>query len=87
MVIYGIKSWVEMRYDVSDPIKTNKVTNALFYAGYGVIVVGIILQITISQYHIMAFIAGASLMMIAYVLSFFVSENKREKNPEILDDL
>jgi len=87
VVVYGLKSWIEIANNVSDPLRENKITNMLFNAGFGIIVLGVLFKIMHWPYVIFFFLVGSCMVLLSYLLSFVLDRTLPESNPNILDDL
>lgn len=87
LLIYGLKSWLEVRYEIGDPIRENKLTNMLFYLGLGLTALGVLIKVMHWPYQEIFFLTGGISICAASFISFFVEPSKRETNNEILDDI
>jgi len=85
-ITFGAKSWIEVKYNISDPIKTNKTTNTIFFIGAGGFVVGILLKVMHWPFGSIALIIGVSTLILAFMLSFILDPDEEDQDPEILDD-
>lgn len=84
--VYGIKSWIEIKYDLPNLIKANRITNLVFYIGAAIFVFGIMFKLMHWPYSSLIFILGISTICMAYLLCFFMPDDELNENPEVLDD-
>lgn len=87
LLIYGLKSWLEIRYEIGDPIRENKLTNMLFYFGLGLTALGVLIKVMHWRYQEIFFLTGGISICTASFISFFVEPAKKETSNEILDDI
>ncbi|MFD1551420.1 hypothetical protein DNU06_13540 [Putridiphycobacter roseus] len=85
-IIYGIKSWIEVKTNTADPIKNNKTTNILFLTGFTIFVLGIAVKFMHWPFANLFMLAGVIIVNLSYWLSFFISANSLTPDTEILDD-
>ncbi len=86
-IIYGIKSWVEVKYNLTNPIKTNRVTRVVYYLGVSIFIFGMMFKIMHWPFSAMLLITGTITISTGLILSFVIEDETKESNPEILDDI
>ncbi|MFK8037397.1 MAG: hypothetical protein AB8B74_03855 [Crocinitomicaceae bacterium] len=85
-IIYGVKSWIEIRYDLPNLIKANKTTNMVFYIGLAVFVFGIMFKVMHWPFSSLVFIIGVSTILVAYLLCFFLPDDEQPENDDLIDN-
>ena len=86
-IVFGLKSWLEVKYEMTDPIKTNKITNSVFMIGAGVFLMGITFKFMHWPFGSLLLFLGVVTVIISYFLSFILDEDDNDSNSEIIDDL
>ncbi len=88
IVVYGLKSWIEIKYDIADPLKTNKLTAKLFNIGNGIVIIGVLIKVMhwSPLLSTVLIIIGALAIVSSYILSFVLDADTSEPDSEILDD-
>lgn len=86
--LYGIKTWVQIKFEVDDPIRINKISNVFFHGGMVMIMLGIVMRVMHWPFSFLPILAGALGVFVAFILSMVLSPSvERSTNPDILDDL
>lgn len=86
--LYGIKTWVQIKFEVDDPIRINKISNVFFHGGMVMIMLGIVMRVMHWPFSFLPILAGALAVFVAFILSMVLSPSvERSTNPDILDDL
>lgn len=86
--LYGIKTWVQIKFEVDDPIRINKISNVFFHGGMVMIMLGIVMRVMHWPFSFLPILAGALAVFVAFILSMVLSPSvERSANPDILDDL
>lgn len=86
-VVYFTKSWVEVRFNLVDPINANRITKLFYNSGMGVIVLAIMFKILHWPYQNVLTLIGAALIVIALILSILLDPSEEERDENILDDI
>jgi antibiotic biosynthesis monooxygenase (ABM) superfamily enzyme len=85
-VIYGLKSWIEVKFNTKDPIRNNKYVSAIFFAGSTLFMAGIAFKVMHWPFSSIMLISGVLIACTSFVFSFFVTETAQTENNEIIDD-
>jgi hypothetical protein len=85
-ILYGAKSYVEVKTNTPDPIKTNKYVYRVFYAGAGVFFIGLALRMLHWPLAHFFIFGGILITFSSYVFSFFAPETKKNYEEDIIDD-
>ena len=87
-IVYGLKSWIELKSNINNPIKSNKSTKLLYFIGGGIFTLGILFKIMHWPGGSISLLVGVIILNISFIYVFFVNDtNKtRQSNPDILDD-
>ena len=87
LVIYGMKSWVEITSKVTDPIRTSKITSLLMNAALLLLGIGVMFKVLQWPFSAIILLTGSAVGLLTYVLSFVVSADvDSSENPDVLDD-
>lgn len=87
-IIYGLKSWIEIKFDIRNLIKKNMMTKMINYIGGGFLLIGVLFKIMHWPFANISMLIGMMGVLVSYVLIFFIEESELTKsNPDILDDI
>jgi len=88
-IIYGIKSWIEIKFNMPNLIRQKRITKSINYIGGGILFVGILFKIMHWPFASILLLLGAVLTLCSFILIFFIDDfnNSKQPNPEILDDI
>ena len=88
-VIYGLKSWAEVKYNISSPIKNNKIIKMMYFISGALVLIGFLFRVLHWPFSNSLLIIGFSGVIISFIALFFVDNLNELKtaNPEILDDI
>jgi predicted transporter len=88
-VIYALKSWIEIKSDVSNPIKNNKLVKKVSFLSGVIVMIGFVFRVLHWPYVNILLIIGFSGIILSNIIIFFVDdlEAVKESNPNILDDI
>jgi len=86
-VIYFAKSWIEVRFNLQDPINANKITKGLYNVGMGSVVLAILFKIMHWPFQYVLMLLGSVLIIVALLLSLVLDPSEKEKDENILDDI
>lgn len=88
IAVYVLRSWLEVKYNIKSPIKSNRVTKMIYFIGAGVFVLGILFKIMHWPFAGIMLVLGVLILVSSFVVSFFyVADEDETTNPEILDDI
>jgi len=85
--IYGLKSWIEVKTNTKDPIRTNKTVFFVFSIGSAMFIIGLAFKIMHWPMASVLLILGVAIACFSFILSFFVPETEDKTNSDILDDI
>lgn len=85
-ILYGLKSWIEVKTNTQDPIKSNKFVNTIFFVGAGMFIGGVAFKLMHWPGSNLLLIIGVFVTCSSFVLSFFAPDSEFSSNEEILDD-
>ena len=88
-VIYGLKSWIEVKYNMSSPIKNNKTIKMMYFISGALVLFGFLFRVLHWPFSNSLLIIGFSGVIISFIAVFFVDDlnTLKTSNPEILDDI
>ena len=86
-VIYFTKNWVEVHFNIPDPIFTNRITKMLYNIGMACIVLAVLFKIMRWPYQYVIMLTGSALIIVSFLLSLFLDTSEVEKDENILDDI
>lgn len=86
-VVYFAKSWAEVRFNLVDPINSNRITKLFYNSGMGVIVLAIMFKILYWPYQNVVMLIGGALIVMALILSIMLDPIMEERDDNILDDI
>jgi len=88
IVVYGIRSWLEVKYNIKSPIKSNKITKTIYFLGAGIFVLGFLFKIMHWPFAGVMLILGVLILVSSFIISFFyVAGEEGTIDSEILDDI
>ena len=85
-IIYGIKSWIEVKFNIKDPVRTNRLISTVFFIGSGLFILGVAFKVQYWPYANLLLISGVFVVCSTFVLSFFVNEDNQTKNDDVIDN-
>ena len=89
LAVYGLRSWLEVKYNIKNPIKSNQITKTIYYIGAGLFVLGFLFKIMHWPFSNFLLILGVLILVSSFIVSFFfvADEDVEGANSEILDDI
>lgn len=85
-LIYGLKSWIEIKFNIKDPIKTNRFVSAIFFTGSALFIIGVLFKFMHWPFASIILISGVFIACSAFIFSFFFSENEKTEHDELIDN-
>lgn len=86
-IIYGLKSWVEIKTNTKDPIKSNKTVYSVFIFGSALFLAGIVFKMMYWPLANFLLIGGVFIACSSFILSFFATDTHNDPNTDIIDNL
>lgn len=88
LAVYGLRSWLEVKYNIKNPIKSNKITKSIYYLGAGLFVLGFLFKIMHWPFASIMLVFGVLILVSSFIVSFFyIGDEDGVTNSEILDDI
>ncbi len=85
-IVFGIKSWIEVKTNTKDPIKSNKYVNGVFFVGSGMFILGVAFKLMYWPAQDILLVLGVFITCSSFVLSFFAPDSEKAENEDIIDD-
>lgn len=89
LAIYGLKTFIEIKFDIHDPIKENRIARVSYYLGTAALCIGIMFRIMHWPLAGILILIGALGVLFSSVIRLILpaDETSKLRNDEILDDL
>jgi len=78
IIIYLIRYWVEVKYELENLIKNNKLTKMIYYLSTGLFVIGILAKIMHWSFDDISMIIGTVGILTSFILIFFVNDSNKQ---------
>ncbi len=83
---YGIRSWIELKYDIINPIKTNPISKIIYNIGAAFFIVGLLFKLMHWPFAGLSLIGGTALINTGLMITLISDDDHSQPNDsEILD--
>jgi len=78
VIVYLIRYWIEVRYEIGNLIKNNKLTKMIYYLSAGLFVIGVLAKVMHWSFDDISMIIGTVGILTSFILIFFIIDSNKQ---------